>query len=132
MLIPASAPSLRAPPPARQWFALAAPAVVWSAHELSSSYLSYALCRDGRPGAARVALLGVTFAALAIALTGAVIGRRELRSLAGDSRAENREGRGREELLALASVSLAVLFTLAIVWAGLPPLLLRDLCEARE
>jgi hypothetical protein len=117
---------------AGQWFALAAPPLVWSAHELSSMYLTFDRCAFGRPDAARSGLLVVTAIALSVDMAALTAGYWQLKALLAGRSWLELEGRSRGEMLALASVFLGLVFTVAIFWAALPAVLLRDVCEARQ
>jgi hypothetical protein len=118
-------------PPATQWFALVAPAVAWSAHELASWYVASTWCGTESAGAARIALPLISAVALAVAMAGMALGYGRLRSAATSAVRLTAEGRSRDEMLALSSVFLGAVFTLGLVWASLPSFFLSPVCEPR-
>lgn len=118
-------------PAAGQGFALVAPAVAWSSHELASWYVASTMCSVEGAGAVRIVLPLISMVALAVAVTGLAIGYGRLRSVAASGSVLSAEGLSRDEMLALSSVFLGAVFTLGLVWASLPGILLSTPCEPR-
>jgi hypothetical protein len=120
------------PVPGRQWFALVAPPVLWSAEELLSTYVAYAMCRHGNPWGARLGILSMAAVALPFSAVAATSAYWSLKELRGGEHVAGSEGGSRDEMLAMAALWLGVIFTIAITWNALPVLVLSNVCEARE
>lgn len=116
-------------PPFGQWLALGAPAAAWSAHELVSWYVASWACGAGHAGAARAVLIFTSAMALAVAVIGVAVGTVRLKKISAAGSSFSYEGRTRDEMLALSSVFLGAAFTLGLVWAALPALVLSRVCE---
>jgi hypothetical protein len=103
--------------------------VAWVAHGLLSVLIAQATCPEGVPDSARRWLALLTLAALVLAVVGGVVTYLNWRRLAEQPRVTRAEGRGREEFLALGGIFISVVFIIALIWGGLP-LVLLDVCEA--
>ena len=114
------------------WFALVAPVVGWSGQELASFYAAAVACDHGTPALARVLACCITILALAVTLSATAAGYRSFRRISGGARVDRDEGQERREMVALVSVFLGVVLTLAVIWGALPSLLVSSACGARE
>jgi len=119
------------PLPGRIWFGLAGAVCAWTVQETLGAVLSGIACRPGLPGAlpafapgtVRALTVGVSVVSLAVAGAAALTAWANWRGLS-EVPAADAEAEEREPFLALAGLFVSVAFTLAIVWAGLPTVLL--------
>lgn len=118
-------------PNATSWLPLIAPIAAWSAQELVSFYVTAVGCERAHASTLRALLIGIAVLALATTVFGTLAGYRNFRSIAAEESIARDEGREREEMVALVSVLLGIVLTLAVVWGALPPLLVSNMCGAR-
>lgn len=104
--------------------------MAWAIHGGVSVLIAKETCDAGGDGLTRPILLTVFIIALAICLSAAIVAYGSLRRLSERSRLLRSEAHGRRELIALGGVIHGVVFAIAVIWNGLPLLLLRDVCEA--
>lgn len=121
-------------PPGRLWFGTCAGAAAWAVHGFSSFLISTQACKDGTGSwgplsstGVRLLLGGVTVVLLAVAAAGLLTSYRNWRLLSQRRELMRAEGLGREDFMSLIGVFVGVVFLLAIVWAGIPPILV-DVC----
>lgn len=124
--------SARPAAPPVSWYALVGPAFAWSAQELSSTVVSAEACIHGQPALGRAVLVAIGLVALGVTTSAGLIGYRRWQRVSGDERLVTDEGRERSDMLALVSVVLSVVLTLAVLWCALPALMVADLCGARR
>lgn len=113
----------------RLWYGVSAAMTAWIVHGMASFVIADAACVHGVAlGRLQTILIVITVAMLAVAVSGGVVSWRTWRALAT---APFREAQawGRGEFMALTGVFISAIFSLAIIWAGLAPLL-TGLCEA--
>jgi hypothetical protein len=116
----------------RLWFGIVAPASAWALHGLFSVIIAMELCRDlGRGPLVRWLIVGLSAAALVVTGAGGVVAWRSWRAVtdAGVARAEARQ---REQLMALAGVLVAIVFTLGVCLDLVPVLVLSHGCEVQR
>lgn len=119
--------------PARRfstWFGLLAPMAAWAVHGLSSFVLSRQACQAGREDLARGLLIALSAAALIVAVAGVVVAFRTWRRIADGQRVSRTDARSRDEMLAFGGVFVGFSFVVGLLWGGLPPLVIADVCEA--
>lgn len=120
----------------RLWYGVSAAAAAWVVHGLTSFVIADAACSSGRVapwagftrGGLQTILIVLTVVMLAIAISGGVVAWRTWRLLA-TARFEETQAWGRGEFMALAGIFISTIFSLAIIWGGLGPIL-TGLCEA--
>jgi hypothetical protein len=122
-------------PALSMWYAILGAPAAWAAQETTGWLLAEWVCRgtgaggeQGHADLMRWTGLGVSVAALAIALGALAIGVRAWRTSA-DRRLSAIHGRARPDFLAATALLVSFVFTLAIVLAGLP-LIMLPVCEA--
>jgi hypothetical protein len=125
--------SSRSPARRRLWFGVFVPPSAWAAQGLASVVIVVHGCASTSPAKLRAILVVIMLAALALCGSAGLVGFRSYRrSSRGDGQGSSilrAEGRDQDEMLALLAVLNGLLFAIAVVWAGLPSLLVRDLCE---
>jgi hypothetical protein len=121
-------------PQARLWFGTCAAAFAWAVQGFTCLQISTQACKDGNGDwgplsgpEVRILLGVVTLILLAVAVTGGLTSYKNWRTLAEQRRITRDEGLSREDFMALIGVFLSVAFSLGIVWAGIPPILI-DVC----
>jgi hypothetical protein len=120
-------------PPARSaWIALAAPGVAWALQEMVCSAMTALVCERGRPSLARGMAMAVTLAALVASGWGTAASATAVRRLSSTTPTAGGLADHPAQMVSIAGLALGVVFTLALVWAGLPLLLVSDLCTAEE
>ena len=118
----------------RLWFGIFAGPAAWAVHGLTGVILSSNACEGDISHhllAVRWALGVVTIALLAVAVAGAVVAYHSWTILSGHRKVIGSEAPGRQEYMALIGLFSSVVFTLGLVWGGLPTLLV-DLCDPRH
>jgi hypothetical protein len=115
----------------RLWYGVLVPPLAWGAQSIFGVLLTGGVCDGGGPHpGARTALIAAGIIGLALAISGGLVGYRTWRQLEPDGRFLHAEGRERVQMLSLMGVYSGVVFSIAALWAGLPPLMLLRLCEA--
>lgn len=116
------------------WFGFAAAAAAWVGYGAAWELIAAQACQNGTgnwgvlsPMGVRWLLVGINLGCLVIALAAGVTSFRIWRSLTQQHDLVHAEGRGREQFLALTGIFVSVIFTLGIIWAGLP-LIMIDIC----
>ena len=117
----------------RAWLALVVPPSTWALHGAACYWSTVDLCGAGFATSARVVVAVLTIVALAVAVSGGVCGYSELvrarrASAAARSTVIQPAAKTRAEYVGFAGVLCALLFSIGIVLAGLPMLLLNDVC----
>lgn len=120
----------------RLWFGTAGPMTAWILHGISSFVISDAACAGGHVASwasfsirgLQAILIGITVVALSVSVGGGLVAYGAWRSLSA-AELHRDPARARGEFLAAAGVFISIIFSLAIIWAGLAPLL-TGLCEA--
>lgn len=128
--------STAAPSNRRLWYGVTAATFAWALQGLICWIISEAACRqshvatlEGMSVAGLQALtVGISVVALAVAISGLAVSWRTWRSLA-TREFVNVQAWGRGEFMAFAGVFVSTMFSIAIIWGGLAPLL-TGLCEA--
>ena len=115
----------------RIWFALAAPAVAWSVQELASALVGHAACAEHAAGAGRAIMIVISVVALALSVAAIAVGYGRFRALAGEAGALEGQ-RERQQMMALAGALVGVVFTLGVVWAALPSLVISSVCGSKR
>ena len=121
-------------PQASLWYGLAAAPFAWALQGLIGVILSAEACPAGvagweilrQPGV-RVGLAAITLCLLAVAVTAGVTSFRNWHRLSGE-RLAHAEGTARETFMALGGVLISTVFSIGIVWASIPILILQ-ICE---
>jgi hypothetical protein len=114
----------------RLWFGLVTPVAAWVVHWYVAVYIGMFVCRRlESAGLATLFLVLLTLLGLAATLGGGWVALRSWRALADAPKVTESEAPGREQLMALAGVFVAVVFTLGVIWNGLPAVLLARACE---
>lgn len=117
----------------RLWFALIAPGAAWALHEMLCSFVAALACeRHHSSAVARGLVLAITLVALAFTVGGGVLGYRLWQTLSEQEPLRHAEGQGAEQMLAMGAIFLGVVFTLGVLWGGLPSLMFSNLCEAHR
>ena len=122
--------------PRRLWYGVSAAMGAWIVHGMTSFIIADAACAGGHiapwAGVSRngleAILIGLTVVMLAIALSGWLVSWRTWRALATTG-FDDAQAWGRGEFMALAGVFISTMFSIAIIWGGLAPIL-SGLCEA--
>ncbi len=121
-------------PESRLWFGTAAAAAAWFIHEMALALISSRACTDGNADWGPLSTLGVRILlAIVTIVLGAVAVLSGLTSLGSWRRLSDRrrliedEGFGRQHFMALTGILSGVVFTLGIIYDGIP-LLLVDIC----
>ncbi|MBW3671691.1 MAG: hypothetical protein KY432_08475 [Acidobacteria bacterium] len=116
------------------WFGMIGAPLAWLCHVITSLFISWQACQDGDPNwgalsqpAVRWLLIGWTAAMLLVAILAGVTSFRLRRRLGEAHHISDAEGREREEFMTLLGTLASVVFTVAILWASVPPLLI-DIC----
>ena len=120
------------------WYGLAAPAFAWITQEMVSAVIAVRVCEDGHVALARGLVAVVTLVAIAVSLSGGFVATRSWRELSrrssdpsGHSLATT-DARGRETMMAVAGIGVAITLTLGLVWSGMPALFVSDICGAKR
>ncbi len=113
-------------------FALIAPPAAWALHELVCTVVSVVVCEAGNVGAARATVIVVSLVALGFTIAGGVLGWASWRRFAPEDSIASAEAKGAREMLAFVGLLLGIVFTLAVVWAGLSALVVGDICGAKR
>jgi hypothetical protein len=117
--------------PASLWFGVIAPPLAWATQGLASVILALHACHHPEGySLARSGLVALALLALAFTVSGGTTGWRAWRRLAQQRTLMGAEGQSRVELMAIGGVFLGVTFTLAVLWAGVPTLMVLKVCEA--
>lgn len=115
--------------PTRLWYGSTAAVGAWVVHGLTSFVISSAACTSGLPlGTLETLLIAITIAMLLVALSGGVISFGTWRAASSAPFRES-EAWGRIEFMAMSGVFMSAIFSIAIIWGGLAPLI-TGLCEA--
>ena len=122
-------------PQASLWYGFAAAPLAWALQGLVGVVLSAETCPAGvagwqilrQPGV-RVGLALITLCLLAVAISAGVTSFRNWQRLSGQREFAHAEGTGREAFMALGGVLISTVFSLGIVWASIPILMLQ-ICE---
>jgi hypothetical protein len=129
MSTPSSAVEARPPiSNKRLWFGVLAAAVAWAGQNFLSVWITTEACQGQWRGTAHLLLTLLTLAALALAVAGSVVTYRNWQRRSTQTSLTHAEGRDREEFVALSGIFVSIIFTIGILWSGLPPVLL-NLCE---
>lgn len=123
-----SSTEMKRVPQWRLWFGLAAPVIAWTIHGLTSVIVAASACGSAWLAVARGVLIAVSLGALATSIAGGLVAFGTWRRLAS-ARLTRTEAKSREEMMALGGIWVGVVFTLGILWGGLPAVLLVDVCE---
>lgn len=126
------------PRPLRQaslWYGFAAAPFAWVLQGLVGVILSAEACPAGvagwqilrQPGV-RVGLAAITLCLLAVAISAGVASFHNWQRLSGRREFVHAEGTAREAFMALGGVLISTVFSLGIVWASIPILMLQ-ICE---
>jgi hypothetical protein len=122
-------------PQASLWFGFAAAPFAWALQGLVGVILSAEACPAGvagweilrQPGV-RVGLAAITLCLLAVAVSAGVTSFHNWRRLSGQREFAHAEGTAREAFVALGGILISTVFSLGIVWASIPILMLQ-ICE---
>lgn len=104
------------------WFGLLVPPLAWAVQGGLGWYFGQRMCRGLTPPSVRWILLGISIAALIVALAGVSRGW----SAWHDSAAATSDHRDRVDFVAFGGFLVSSVFALAIVWAGLSTAFLFD------
>jgi hypothetical protein len=109
------------------WFGLASGPAAWSLHELFGWFFGARVCSPLTLPAVRLIVAGLTAAALAIALGGAAVSWRTWQRATESAGPPGAEAWDRTVFMAMGGFLVSAVSVVALVWAGLPSLLL-DTC----
>lgn len=117
------------------WYGFAAAPFAWVLQGLVGVILSAEACPAGvagwqilrQPGV-RVGLAAITLCLLAVAISAGVTSFHNWQRLSGRREFVHAEGTAREAFMALGGVLISTVFSLGIVWASIPILMLQ-ICE---
>lgn len=122
----------------RLWYGLAAPIAAWVVEGMASFAFSDYACEQGKPlppsfsrTTVVTALIVLAAVMLAVAVSAGVVAWRTWRSLSKAPRVSEAEGRGRGEFMSLAGIFISVIFSIAIVWSGLAPMIVGPCTVSR-
>lgn len=122
----------------RLWYGLAAPIAAWVVEGMASFVFSDYACEGGKPfphsfsrTTVVAALIVLAAVMLAIAISAGVVAWRTWRSLSRTPKVSAAEGRGRGEFMALTGLFISVVFSIAIVWSGLAPMIVGPCTVSR-
>lgn len=111
----------------RLWFGLVAGPAAWAIHGFTSVMICAQACREGTgqwgplpPSGVRLLLGLVTLVCLGLAVAGGVVALRSWRSLSNHQSLVHDEGYGRQHYMSLIGVFASAVFTLGVLWAGFP------------
>lgn len=120
------------------WYGLAAPVAAWVMEGMASFVFSDYACAQGKPflhsfsrTAVVAALIVLAAVMLTIAISAGVVAWRTWRSLSRTAKVSEAEGRGRGEFMALTGIFISVIFSIAIVWSGLAPMIVGPCTVSR-
>lgn len=120
--------------PKGTWFGFAAAAAAWVVYGAAWELIAAKACQNGQgnwgalsPLGVRWLLAGINIACLAVAVAAGITAFHNWRALNEKQDVIHAEGRGRAQFLALTGIFVSVVFSLGIVWAGLP-LIMVDIC----
>jgi hypothetical protein len=112
---------------ARLWLVLLLPPMAWLAQTFTSGLIASSYCGGGRQGVARIAMLIIAAVALVTSGTATFSAYGAWQAVVSQGLLTS-EGYDREELMALGSLFLGLVFTVAVMWTGLPPAVLSNIC----
>ena len=112
-------------PPARLWAGVLLAPAAWIAQGSLGWYFGYEACAGLGSGGARIALAILSIVALALALGGGWVAWTNWGRTGDERRVGDIKGRDRVEFMSAGGVLVSGVFTIAIAWAGLSPVLLR-------
>lgn len=116
----------------RLWFGLCAGAAAWATHGLLSVVITSEACLENvgsvSAGGVRLLLAAITLGLLLLSAAGLLTAYRSWRTLSAERNLIHASAPGRQEYMALLGVVVNSVFLLALLWAGLP-LLLLDVCN---
>jgi len=122
-------------PQASLWYGFAAAPFAWVLQGLVGVILSAEACPAGVAGwqilhqpEVRIGLAAITLCLLAVAVSAGVTSFHNWQSLSGRREFAHAEGTAREAFMALGGVLISTVFSLGIVWASIPILMLQ-ICE---
>lgn len=117
------------------WFGFGAAPIAWAIQGLVGVMVSAQFCPANTPGWAimgetgvRIVLGIITLCLLAVAISAGVTSFRNWRLLAGHRELVHAEGINREAFMSLGGVLISTVFTVALLWAGIPIVML-SVCE---
>ena len=117
----------------RLWYATTAAGIAWIVQGLSGWIIGDSACNGGRlvwPAAEiKAILIAIGVIAFCVAISGGWIAYRSWRALSQVREFKEAEGRRRPEFMAFAGVFISTIFTIAIFWATLIPIILGP-CSA--
>lgn len=122
----------------RLWFGTAGPIAAWVVEGMTSFVFSDYACDQGKPlapamsrGGVVTILIVLAVLMLLLALAAGVVSWRSWRELSRAPKVADAEARGRGEFMALSGIFISVVFSIAIVWSGLGPILLGPCTVSR-
>lgn len=120
------------------WFGFSAAAAAWAVHGFVWEMITSQSCQNGAgnwgpfsPAGVRWLLAGVTAILLAVAIYAGVTSFHNWQHLSRQRDLLHAEGRGREQFMAIGGVLISILFSIGIIWAGLPLIMLGICIKAR-
>jgi hypothetical protein len=125
-------------PQRRLWYGFTAAPFAWIVVGVVGVIVSAQFCPANSPNwgiigqnSVRTALVVVTIALLAVAISGAVVAFRNWKVLADSHELIQSEGRTRDAFMSLGGVVLSGIFIISILWQGIPLMLLEQCMRAR-
>ncbi len=125
-------------PPSGIWYGFSAGPAAWTLQGLVAVIVSAQFCPADVPNwglldqnGVRLVLGLITLGLLAVAISGGLVSLRNWHRLAGDLELARAEGRTREAFMSLGGVLMSIVFSLGILWAGIPLIMLQVCMRAR-
>ena len=125
-------------PQPRLWYGFAAAPIAWTIQGAMGVIVSAQFCPTGLPNwgilgqnGVRAAIGLVTLVLLAIAVSGIVVSYNNWHRLNGPREFAHAEGITREAFMSLGGILISSVFTVALVWAGIPIVMLEQCMRAR-
>lgn len=125
-------------PLARLLYGFSAAAAAWALEGAIGVIVSAQFCPADLPHwgmssetSVKVALGIVTVVLLCVAVSAGIVSLRNWRTLAGQREFAHAEGISREGFLSIAGIFISVVFAVAIIWSGIPLIMLNECMRAR-
>jgi hypothetical protein len=125
-------------PSKRLWYGFAAAPSAWALQGIVAVIVSAQFCPADVPNwgllgqtSVKVALGVLTIALLGVAISGGWVAFRNWHALAGRREFTHAEALSREAFMAMGGILISAVFTVALLWSGIPFLMLNECMRAR-